>query len=289
MVVVRYPSIQRYEVFRAGALPIASNDVPALGGIPEHTHDYLEIAVVSRGTGVHVTREGRLPIARGSVIIIRPGSWHAYRDTDELWTFNLYLAPELLLRELSWIVEYPDLARALLGGEPNLGEFDEESCARVLSWLEQITQHSRTVHAPTLIGLATCVLDSFSTLALSPQPATDSTIARSVITMMNLMQDDLSARWTIADLSRVANFSPAVVHRVFKTHVGISPMAWLTRARGEAAATQLALTDKSVSEVGQAVGWDDANYASRRFRALYGLTPSEYRSRFQRDDAAILR
>lgn len=284
--VIRYPSIQRYEVFRAGAIPVASNDVPALGGIPEHTHDYLELAVVSRGTGTHVTREGRQPLARGSVILIRPGSWHAYRNTDDLWTFNLYLAPELLHRELSWIVEYPDLARALLGGDPNLGRLDDASCERVLGWLEQIRQHSRTVHAPTLIGLTSCVLDSFSALSLSPQSAADSTIVRSVITMMNMMQDDLSARWTISDLSKATNSSPAVIHRVFKTHVGISPIAWLTRARGEAAATQLALTDKNISEVGLAVGWDDANYASRRFRALYGLTPSEYRSRFQREDAA---
>ena len=272
-------------MFRAGAIPVAANDVPALGGIPEHTHDYLEIAVVSRGAGTHVTREGRVPIRRGSVILIRPGSWHAYRDTEDLWTFNLYLAPELLHRELSWIVEYPELARALLGGDPNLGHLDEVSCDRVLGWLGQILEHSRTVHSPTLIGLASCVLDSFSSLALSPQTATDSTIARAVITMMNLMQDDLSARWTIADLGRATNSSAAVVHRVFKAHVGISPMAWLNRVRGEAAATQLALTDKSVSEVGQSVGWDDANYASRRFRSLYGLTPSEYRSRFQRDDA----
>jgi AraC family L-rhamnose operon transcriptional activator RhaR len=286
-VIQRYPSIQRYEVFRPGALPIAASDVPALDGIPEHTHDYLEIAVVSRGSGVHLTRGGSHPITVGSVIVIRPGSWHAYRDPVDLWTHNLYLAPELLHRELSWIFEYPDLARALLGDNPDIGELDAATSTRVLGWLSQLETLGREAHPPTVIGLATCILDSFARLALSPQPSSDSTIAHAVITMMRLMQDDLGRRWTIADLSRATASSPAVVHRSFKTHVGASPMTWLARARGEAAATLLVLTTKTIAEIGQAVGWDDANYASRRFRSIYGLTPSEYRTRFARGDAIV--
>lgn len=283
----RYPSIQRYEVFRPGRLPIAASDVPALDGIPEHTHDYLEVAVVSRGTGTHLTRGGAHPIGVGSVIVIRPGSWHAYRDPVDLWTHNLYLAPELLHRELSWIFEYPDLARALLGDEPDIGELDAVSTERVLGWLRQLEMLGRDAHAPTVIGLATCILDSFARLALSPRPSSDSTIAQAVITMMRMMQDDLGRHWTIADLSRATASSPAVVHRLFKTHVGVSPMTWLARARGEAAATLLVLTTKTVAEIGQAVGWDDANYTSRRFRSIYGLTPSEYRVRFARGDTVV--
>jgi AraC family L-rhamnose operon transcriptional activator RhaR len=280
----RYPSIERYEVFRAGALSIAARDVPAYDGIPEHTHDYLEVAVVSRGTGVHHTRAGAHPIRVGSVIVIRPGSWHAYRDPVDLWTHNLYLAPELLHRELSWIFEHPALARALLGDEPNVGVLDSATTALALGWLHQLEHLGRHAHAPTLIGLATCVLDSFAQLALSPPPPSDSTIARSVVMMMNMMQEDLAGRWTIAKLSRATASSPAVVHRLFKAHVGASPMTWLARARGEAAASQLVLTNRTVTEIGQAVGWDDANYASRRFRSLYGLTPTEYRTRFARGD-----
>ena len=283
----RYPSIQRTEVFPPGGIPVAAKDVPALDGVAEHTHDYLEIAVVSRGTGTHFTRRGAHPIRPGAVMVIRPGSWHAYRDPVDLWTHNLYLAPELLHRDLSWIFEYPDLARALLSDEPDIGELDAESSMRVLGWLQQMEKLGREAHAPTVIGLASCVLDSFTQLALSPQPSSDSTIAQAIITMTRMMQDDIGRHWTIADLSRATASSPAVVHRLFKTHVGVSPMAWLARARGEAAATQLVLTTKTVAEIGQAVGWDDANYASRRFRSLYGLTPSEYRVRFARSGTVV--
>jgi len=267
-------------VFRTDSTPIAANEVPALDGIPEHTHEFLEFAVVSRGSGVHVTRDGTTPIETGSLVLIRPGTWHAYRSPSDLWTFNLYLAPELLQREMSWIVEYPDLARALLRGEPNLGRLTSASTTRVLGWLRQIAEIVPGQHVPTLIGLTSSVIDAVTEVSATGEADSDSTIARSVVTMMTMMQSDLSVHWTIATLCRAVNASPAAVHRSFKRHVGMSPMSWLQQARGEAAATQLVLTDLPVSEIGRSVGWDDPNYASRRFRAQYGLSPSQYRARF---------
>lgn len=273
-------SIQRYEVFRPGFIPIAANDVPALDGIAEHTHEYLEVTVISRGSGMHVTRDGAVPVSVGSVTVIRPGTWHSYQQASELWTFNLYLAQELLRKEFAWIVEYPELARVLLRGDANPGQLDSRLTTRVLGWLEQI-RHTPLRHEPTLLGLAACVLDAFS--ELTPGAGRDggnSTVGQEVLTMMNLMRSDLTTKWTIEQLARAINSSPAVVHRAFRTHVGLSPIAWLHQQRGEMAATQLVHTDKSVSEIGRAVGWDDPNYASRRFRALYGITPTEYRKRF---------
>ena len=46
------------------------------------------------------------------------------------------------------------------------------------------------------------------------------------------------------------------------------------------AAGLLVTTDDSVAEIGRIVGWADPNYASRRFRQIYGSTPTDYRSRF---------
>jgi AraC family L-rhamnose operon transcriptional activator RhaR len=45
-------------------------------------------------------------------------------------------------------------------------------------------------------------------------------------------------------------------------------------------AVRLAAGGRSVAEIGRAVGWHDPNYAARRFRATYGLSPTEYRRRF---------
>ncbi|NUU22409.1 MAG: helix-turn-helix domain-containing protein, partial [Streptomycetaceae bacterium] len=51
------------------------------------------------------------------------------------------------------------------------------------------------------------------------------------------------------------------------------------RLRAERAATLLAHSTLPTARVGAAVGWDDPTNFARRFRALVGLTPTEYRRR----------
>ncbi|WP_246005247.1 helix-turn-helix transcriptional regulator [[Actinomadura] parvosata] len=66
---------------------------------------------------------------------------------------------------------------------------------------------------------------------------------------------------------------------MFKRHAGVTPLDFLARLRAERAATLLAHSALPAARVGAAVGWDDPTYFARRFRALVGLTPTEYRRR----------
>ncbi|MBN9630276.1 AraC family transcriptional regulator [Leifsonia sp. TF02-11] len=273
-------SIQRHEVFTPGRLPIAANEVPALDGIPEHMHEYLELAVVSRGYGLHRTRGNATRLEPGSVILIRPGTWHAYWEPDELWTFNVYLGPELLHRDLSWLVRYPSLSRALLQGTPNLGVLGPESLTAALALIGQLAGLRPGEHVARAIGLTGAVIEILTENVPSVSRQYDDDAAETVVRMMQLMQSDLAHGWTISELAQRLNVSAPLVHRLFKAHVGLPPMAWLMQARGESAATQLASSTASVAAVGRSVGWEDPNYASRRFRALYGMSPREYRRRF---------
>ena len=67
---------------------------------------------------------------------------------------------------------------------------------------------------------------------------------------------------------------------------GLPPMAYLSRLRVETAAAMLLHTDLSITQIAEAVGWPDANYFARRFRAHYGLNASTYRARLPERRAA---
>ena len=56
-------------------------------------------------------------------------------------------------------------------------------------------------------------------------------------------------------------------------------MHYLAQLRAERACVMLARTDDSVASIGAAVGWPDPAYFSRRFRAIFGMSPREYRHR----------
>lgn len=100
---------------------------------------------------------------------------------------------------------------------------------------------------------------------------------RQVITMMAA---DLAYPWAVGDLAARVGLSASQLHRRFVSQIGVAPIQWLVRTRAEKAAALLASTDTTVSSIGRAVGWPDPNYASRRFRSVYQMTPSAYRARF---------
>ena len=97
------------------------------------------------------------------------------------------------------------------------------------------------------------------------------------------LQDDecrpLLKKMTLEAPAVHAHMTPNYLVRLFTRTVGLPPMAYLRRRRLELATRLLIHSDLLVGEVGNSVGWSDANYFTRRFRAEFGVTPTGYRER----------
>ena len=65
--------------------------------------------------------------------------------------------------------------------------------------------------------------------------------------------------------------------RTFKKHTGYTPLAYHNHVRCEMARDLLAHTDKTVSEIGEAVGFVSSAHFSHVFKKMEGCTPTEYR------------
>ncbi|MEU8222116.1 AraC family transcriptional regulator [Kribbella sp. NPDC048915] len=98
---------------------------------------------------------------------------------------------------------------------------------------------------------------------------------------MRLLESDLGGAWTLERLGAGVNLAPGYLVRLFGRSVGLSPMAYLNRIRAERAAGLLIETELPVAAIGALVGWPDPSHATRRFRSVFGLSPSQYRSAFR--------
>jgi AraC-like DNA-binding protein len=98
---------------------------------------------------------------------------------------------------------------------------------------------------------------------------------------MRLLEASIDDAWTLDRLAAEVNLAPGYLVRLFGRNAAVSPMAYLNRIRAERAAGLLIETDLPVSTIGAMVGWHDPSHASRRFRACFGLSPSNYRSAFR--------
>lgn len=83
----------------------------------------------------------------------------------------------------------------------------------------------------------------------------------------------------VEDIARKLNLNRSYLSSIFKDFTGSSIMQYLILYRLHEARILLTQTTLSVSEVAQAVGFNDLRNFSRRFKKEYGQTPRDYRRR----------
>ncbi|MDE0546699.1 AraC family transcriptional regulator [Microbacterium sp. C7(2022)] len=87
----------------------------------------------------------------------------------------------------------------------------------------------------------------------------------------------LSHHPSTAELAESLGVSTSTLARRFKEATGTTVAGYVAQRRAERAARLLATTSQSVRDIAMFVGYDDANYFVKVFRAEYGMTPTAYR------------
>ncbi|GLY75914.1 AraC family transcriptional regulator [Actinoallomurus iriomotensis] len=263
------------EIFPPGGPPIAAERYELRSDTSAHSHDFIELAVVTDGTATHVSAAGEQPLDRGSVTMLRPGDWHGYRDCRRLVVYNLYVSPEAFRRELAWIRAAPHLGRILHGRSDRPLRLDPATLRIVETGLAETAAHAGPVYA-VRVGILLCLLGG---TAVS-EDATGQ-VHPAVLAAAKLLENDIQRAWNLDELAATVSVSPPYLTRLFTAQLGVPPMSHLGRLRAERAAALLLETDLPVAAIGRLVGWDDPNYASRRFRHFFTLSPAAYRTRFR--------
>lgn len=97
--------------------------------------------------------------------------------------------------------------------------------------------------------------------------------------LLALIDTHYRDRWDMSDYAAALGMSVRNLSRLARLHTGLSVQALVQTHLMREACRLLAYTQKGAQEVGFELGFDDPAYFSRRFRALTGLSPTEYRQR----------
>ena len=68
--------------------------------------------------------------------------------------------------------------------------------------------------------------------------------------------------------------------KIFKETYGVTIISYIEERRITQAKNLLRFTDMTVNEISTAIGLNDANYLTRRFRKIEGMSPGEYRKKW---------
>jgi len=255
----------------------------------------MEVQLVLKGRGIHVTAAGAKTLEQGDVIVMCPGVWHAYRDCSKLEIYNCCFSAELLRRELAWALDDPVLRTVL-----HTPSYQVEARSGVLGWLEtpvleecerQLDALHRDLtlnpvqHPARKIAQLVLIFDTLGSV-VKRKEATPCSLPRRTAVLVkqasSLLESRLSHPWTSEALAKHLGLSPTYFVRIFKRMTGVPPLTYLATLRAERAAELLMRTDLSIEHIALEVGWGSSSYFARRFKEHFGLSAREYRTRFVR-------
>lgn len=261
------PTLRWSEFFEKVDRPIVSRHLLNQDNLA-HAHDFMELAVVLGGSATHSCGDGEAPLSKGAAVLLRPGAWHAYLRCADLDVVN-FCFPLAMARD-EWRGLLHEGVRSTLRSRVGLQVAQlSESTVEALDLLERVQRNPSGD-----LGLVIWVLDQFASAVperKSLHPAVEAAV--------RALEEQTSRPWTVGALAHAVGLDKAYLSRLFKAEIGTGPMAYLAILRAEWAASLLRNSEMNCGEVGDTVGYQDANLFSRRFRAHFGVSPTGYRKR----------
>lgn len=231
--------------------------------LKEHSHPFLELIYFIEGKASVATGGDTLDVALYDLLVYPPGVTH--RETldsgsrQEIVCLWLDLGHQATLPfsfklsddggELGWLCQSAH-KNHIRRGEHFL-ELEEHLLRSILLFIEQ----------------------KLALSARSKSAALDRCRA--------YIDEHCAEDFTVETLAQVAFVTPSYLSRLFKKHLGITPMRYRNAARMEKAKHLLLIKSASVEEIADALGFEDAKYFGQLFKSHTSLNPSQFRRKYR--------
>lgn len=273
----------RLNMFKKGELPLFMSYYNMQGGYPNHHHEFVEMSLVTNGTGTQTVNGVEHPLRPGSVYLLLPHHLHAftYKEDEPLKKFICMFDVNLLFQadfaELGqWLPRLSDDVPPSYDLQPAAFE----AMQRVLAELWEEYQADRIgkqgVMRLKLLESVYMFFRSHPGFSALGQPAVSQPQEWEYIKYVNthFMEESLSLEH-VADRFHVSVF---VVRNAFKKLLGRNFLEYLHLLRVRRAASLLAATDMSVSEIAYDVGFSSLRSFTRVFKETNGMSATDYRN-----------
>jgi AraC-like DNA-binding protein len=259
-----------------------------------HRHQYFQIQLNLAGSTQHHIGATVRPFEPGSLSFVLPYRVHRVPHPPGSRFYVLSFNQRMLRPELD--VDPLDLEDVSLERAPELApfrfqefmdfrlagaelEFAKEACARMAAENAERRFCSLEIiraHLLLLIGTV-CRRYERELLRLAAAQAQRRSRRDALSRVIRHVRENLARRVTLADAARAADLSPNYLAHLLKKETGRTFTDLVTERRMEKAQELLAHTTLRISEVAEAVGFEDEAYFARRFRQCFNVAPRDYR------------
>ena len=245
-----------------------------------HWHSCAEIIHMRRGSAMLYTDDSWCELRESDTVFIAPGRLHSCQCTDQnasravIGLTSDVIGKCGIMREriLSPFLRDTVKGASVIKGNAVLTELFAELCAHsgegVAAELTKKILVER-IYCEMLGHWERCGV-------LLSQRAKSEVVSMLESILDERYSEDISAQ----DAALAVNVSYSYMAKLLLRETGSSFGALLLARRLEAAKRLLLTTDASITEIGVGVGFTDASYFIKKFRASVGMTPQKYRASY---------
>ena len=257
-----------------------------------HYHDRYEIGICEDGEGVFLFEDGVSCVSKDDVIFIAPGSRHYSRSLSKdkpCFCRFVYVDVKAMKKLMSLVCKDEENADYILKNaekfiSPIISSSSHPKESALLSDLIDVCRVGNSdLSALTQLRLALFILEAHNSFTKSPSSADGKLkLDNTISSIAEYISINYEQNNSIEDLAGMCNLSESQLRRRFARVYGVPPITYRNQLRCRIAASLLAKTQMSVSEISSHVGYSDISDFYRAFKKNYGMAPSAYRAEAQK-------
>lgn len=239
----------------------------------ENLSSYL-FFIVLNGSG-NLEYEGKIyPLQKGDCVFIDCRRQYSHHSSEDLW-------------HLKWAHFYgPNMSGIYekyveRGGRPVFHPAALSVFENVLEDLFEIASSSTYIRDMKIFEKLTNLLTLLMEESWHPEKASGSaTIRRSLQSVKDYIDQHYAEKISLDALADIFFINKFYLTRIFREQFGITINNYLLQVRITHAKRMLRFSDMTIEKISHECGMNDANYFTRIFKKIEGVTPGEYRKRW---------
>lgn len=236
----------------------------------ENLSSYL-VFLVLEGSGTLSYQNRSFPLSKGDCVFLDCRKPYSHRSSDNLW-------------QLKWAHFYGPNLNGIYdkytqrGGRPSFHAHDPASFENTLDELYSIADSSSYIKDMKIYEKLSSLLTLLMEESWNPDLTRKQHAKKQNLqNIKDYIDSHYQEKITLDTLSEQFFINKYYLTRVFKEQFGVPVVSYLIQVRITHAKRLLRFTDHSIERIGQECGIGDANYFTRIFRKVEGVTPGGYR------------
>jgi AraC-like DNA-binding protein len=290
-----YPLLEGIRLFRSGELIFLNRSDESFTEYHQmmHKHDFIEIAYILSGEGIHRVGDSSYEAIKGDLFVINfdtPHGFFAKPGNENPVVYNCVFRPEFLDSALFSSVHFEDITSSFLlkslFPSDTLSKSDVKLVGQDQLEAEQIFSKMYAEYNGQKKGyydllrafLVELIVKIFRFLEKAPETVVSASNRKLVEKAMDYLRHNYNSDITLHDLALQSFITKNYFSRLFKKVSGISFSDYVQQIRIEEVCRLLGETDMKVLDIALMTGFKDAKFFYETFKKHIGSTPGDYRS-----------